>query len=85
MIALAVASLALAIALGLLSVSLVSRPTVPSRHRVQLRVDREAFRAETQIDWVVSHAVEELLAAARNSAVSTDDHSAHGPLPPLGG
>ncbi|MGA8726012.1 MAG: hypothetical protein WB565_13320 [Acidimicrobiales bacterium] len=77
--------MALAVALGPLCASLVPRRGSPSRRRVQLRIDREAFRAEAQIDWAVSRAVEEMLAAARNYGLDNDRDKASGPLPPLGG
>lgn len=83
MIALVLASVALASTVGLFFMSLLPLRAPLSRRRVQLRIDREAFRAETQIDWAVSRGVEEMLAAARNYGLDNDRDSASGPLPPL--
>jgi len=85
-IAVVLASVALASTLGLFFMSLLPRRAPLSARRVQLQVEREAFRAETEIDWVVARAVEEMLAAARDNGV-TNDHDAprgSGSLPSLG-
>jgi hypothetical protein len=85
LIAVLFAGAALVIALGLLALSLAPDSYRPSRRRVQLRIDRDAFRAETQIDWAVARAVEEMLAAARQpSPKQGGDASGVGPRP-LGG
>lgn len=84
MIALILATIALlAVAIVTVATAMPAR-WQPSPRRLRLQIDREAFRAETQIDWAVSNAVEEMLAAARAAERDDPGSGGSGPLS-LGG